>query len=88
VVCDAVVSINVTRTVSLEMYINTAADTLGTQVHSILFEVDSGDDPLPTTLRWMGRVENGEHIAVTLQADAGRYAMFGRGSTLRILRVA
>ena len=88
VVCDATSSINVTRNVSLEMYINTAADTLGTQVHAISFEVDSGDDPVPVTSRWMGRIENGEHIAVTLQADASREAMFELGSTLRILRIA
>ena len=88
VACDAIVSINTTRTVSLEMYINTAADTLGTQVHAISFEVDSGDDPAPVTLRWMGRIENGEHIAVTLQADASWEAMFELGSTLRILRIA
>ena len=88
VVCDALISINSTRDVSLEVYINTAADTLGTQVHAISFEVDSGDDPAPVTLRWMGRVENGEHIAVTVQADASREAMFKLGSTLRILRVA
>ena len=88
VVCDATISINVTRNVSLEMYINTAADTLGTQVHAISFEVDSGDDPVPVTLRWMGRIENGEHIAVTLQADASREAMFTLGSPLRILRIA
>ena len=88
VVCDAAISINATRTVSLEVYINTAADTLGIQVHAISFEVDSGDDPLPTTIIWMGRIENGEHIAVTLQADSGREAMFGEGSTLRILRIA
>ena len=87
VVCDATISINVTRNVSLEMYINTAADTLGTQVHAISFEVDSGDDPVPVTSRWMGRIENGEHIAITLQADAGRTAMFKSGSTLRILRI-
>ena len=88
VVCDATVSINSTRNVSLEVYINTSADTLGTQVHAISFEVDSGDDPVPATVRWMGRVENGEHIAVTLQADASRTAKFEEGSTLRILRVA
>ena len=85
VVCDATISINVTRTVSLEVYINTAADTLGTQVHAISFEVDSGDDPLPTTIRWMGRIENGEHIAVTLNST--RNIMFKEGSTLRILRI-
>ena len=87
VVCDAAISINVTRAVSLEIYINTVADTLGTRVHAISFEVDSGDDPVPVTSRWMGRIENGEHIAVTLQADAGRTAMFEQGSTLRILRI-
>ena len=87
VVCDATISINVTRNVSLEMYINTAADTLGTQVHAISFEVDSGDDPVPVTLRWMGRIENGEHIAVTIDAGA-RTPMFETGSTLRILRIA
>ena len=87
-VCDAAISINVTRAVSLEIYINTVADTLGTRVHAISFEVDSGDAPVPVTSRWMGRIENGEHIAVTLQADSGREAMFGEGSTLRILRIA
>ena len=87
VVCDATISINVTRTVSLEVYINTAADTLGTEVQSESFEVDSGDDPVPSTTRWMGKIENGEHIAVTIDADA-RTPMFEEGSTLRILRIA
>ena len=87
VVCDATVSINSTRNVSLEVYINTAADTLGTAVQSESFELDSGDDPLPATVRWMGRIENGEHIAVTLDAGS-RTPKFEEGSTLRILRVA
>ena len=51
------------------------------------FEVDSGDDPVPTTIRWMGRIEIGEHFAVTIDAG-GRQPMFGAGSTLRILRIA
>ena len=88
VVCDAAISINATRTVSLEVYINTAADTLGTEVHATSIEIDSGDDPLPQSIRWMGRVENGEHIAVTLQSEASRTPMFMTGSTLRILRIA
>ena len=70
----------------MKVYINTAADTLGTEVHRESFEVDSGDDPIPATIRWMGRVENSEHIAVTL--DSTRNVMFEAGSTLRILRIA
>jgi len=87
VVCDAKISINGSQATVLSVYINTAADTLGTKVHTETFEVDSGDDPVPTTIRWMGRIENGEHIAVTIDAG-GRYPMFEEGSTLRILRIA
>ena len=87
VVCDCKISINGTRDVVLSVYINTAADTLGTKVQTETFEVDSGDDPVPATIRWMGRIENGEHIAVTIDAG-GRYPMFETGSTLRILRIA
>ena len=87
VVCDAKISINGNQATVLSIYINTAADTLGTKVHTETFEVDSGDDPVPTTIRWMGRIENGEHIAVTIDAG-GRYPMFEEGSTLRILRIA
>ena len=87
VVCDAKISINGSQATVLSVYINTAADTLGTKVHTETFEVDSGDDPVPTTIRWMGRIENGEHIAVTIDAG-GRYPMFMGGSTLRILRIA
>ena len=86
VVCDAKISINGTQATVLAVYINTAADTLGTKVHTETFEVDSGDDPVPATIRWMGRIENGEHIAVTIDAG-GRYPMFETGSTLRILRI-
>jgi hypothetical protein len=87
VVCDAKISINGSQATVLSVYINTAADTLGTKVHAETFEVDSGDDPVPATIRWMGRIENGEHIAVTIDAG-GRYPMFEEGSTLRILRIA
>ena len=87
VVCDAKISINATTTCELKVYINTAANTLGTNVHVETFEVDSGDDPVPATIRWMGRIENGEHIAVTIDAG-GRTPMFKEGSTLRILRIA
>ena len=87
VVCDAKISINGTYTTTLIVYINTAADTLGTAVQLEAFEVDSGDDPVPATIRWMGRIENGEHIAVTINAG-GRTPMFETGSTLRILRIA
>ena len=87
VVCDAKISINGNQATVLSIYINTAADTLGTKVHTETFEVDSGDDPVPATIRWMGRIENGEHIAVTIDAG-GRYPMFEEGSTLRILRIA
>ena len=88
VVCDALLSINATRTGILKVYINTAADTLGTEVHTTTIELDSGDDPIQNTIRWMGRVENGEHIAVTLQSEASRTPKFMVGSTLRILRIA
>ena len=87
VVCDAKIAINGTYNTTLNIYINTAADTLGTNVHREIFEVDSGDDAVPTTIRWMGRIENGEHIAVTIDAGA-RTPMFKEGSTLRILRIA
>ena len=87
VVCDCKISINGTRDVVLSVYINTAADTLGTKVQTETFEVDSGDDPVPATIRWMGRFENGEHIAVTIDGSI-REPMFEAGSTLRILRIA
>ena len=87
VVCDAKISINGSYTTTLNIYINTAADTNLTRVQLETFEVDSGDDPVPTTIRWMGRIENGEHIAVTIDAGA-RTPMFETGSTLRILRIA
>ena len=86
VVCDAKIAITSTYPTTLAVYINTAADTLGTKVHTETFEVDSGDDPVPTTIRWMGRVENGEHIAVTIDAGS-RTPNFEEGSTLRILRI-
>ena len=87
VVCDCKVSTNFTIVCELKIYINTAADTLGTNVQLEAFEVDAGDDPVPTSIRWMGRIENGEHIAVTL--DGGnRSPNFDIGSTLRILRIA
>jgi len=87
VVCDCKISINGTRNTTLSIYINTAADTLGAKVQTEVFEVDSTDDPVPSTIRWMGRIENGEHIAVTIDADH-RTPMFAEGSTLRILRIA
>ena len=87
VVCDAKITINGSQATVLSVYINTAADTLGTKVHTETFEVDSGDDPVPATIRWMGKIANGEHIAVTIDAG-GRYPMFETGSTLRILRIA
>ena len=87
VVCDAKISINASTTCTLKVYINLVADTKGDEVQSETFEVDSGDDPIPATIRWMGRIENGEHIAVTIDAG-GRYPMFETGSTLRILRIA
>jgi hypothetical protein len=86
VVCDAKIAITSTYPTTLAVYINIAADTLGTRVHTETFEVDSGDDPVPTTIRWMGRVENGEHIAVTIDAGS-RTPNFEAGSTLRILRI-
>ena len=87
VVCDAKISINGNQATVLSIYINTAADTLGTKVHTETFQVNTADDPTPATIRWMGRIENGEHIAVTIDAG-GRYPMFEEGSTLRILRIA
>ena len=86
VVCDAKISINGSFATTLSVYVNTAADTLGTGVQQEIFEVDSGDDPVPATIRWMGRIEDGEHIAVTIDAG-GRTPMFEQGSTLRILRI-
>ena len=86
VVCDAKISINGSQATVLSVYINTAADTLGTKVHTETFEVDSGDDPVPATIRWMGRIETNEHIAVTINSN--RNIMFELGSTLRILRIA
>ena len=86
VVCDCKISINATRNTTLSIYINTAADTLGTRVHQEIFEVDYADDPVPATIRWMGRIDNGEHIALTIDAG-GRQPMFKEGSTLRILRI-
>ena len=87
VVCDAKISINGSFSTTVAIYINTAADTLGTKVQTETFEVDSGDDPVPATIRWIGRIENGEHIAVTIDAGS-RTPMFKEGSTLRILRIA
>ena len=87
VVCDCKISINGTRNTTLSIYINTAADTLGEKVQTEVFEVDSADDPVPSTIRWMGKIEDGEHIAVTIDADH-REPMFETGSTLRILRIA
>jgi hypothetical protein len=87
VVCDAKISINGSYQTTLKIYINSAPETLGSEVQSETFEVDSGDDPVPATIRWMGRIENGEHIAVTINAG-GRMPMFEIGSTLRILRIA
>ena len=88
VVCDGYFSINLTRDLVLKVYVNTAADTLGTEVHTTTIELDSGDDPAPCSIRWIGRVDEGEHIAVTLQSSAGRTPKFETGSTLRILRIA
>jgi len=83
VTCNALISINATYATTLKVYINTAADTLGTEVHSAEFEVDSGDDPVPASINWMGRINSGEYIAVTIDAG-GRYPVFKTGSTLSI----
>ena len=83
VTCNALISINATYATTLKVYINTAADTLGTEVHSATFEVDSGDDPVPASINWMGRINSGEYIAVTIDAGA-RYPVFKTGSTLSI----
>ena len=83
VICDAKISINATYNTTLKIYINTAADTLGTEVHLARFEVDSGDDPVPASLNWMGRINSGEYIAITIDAGA-RYPVFKTGSTLSI----
>ena len=80
---NALISINATYATTLKVYINTAADTLGTEVHSATFEVDSGDDPVPASINWMGRINSGEYIAVTIDAGA-RYPVFKTGSTLSI----
>ena len=83
VTCNALISINATYATVLKVYINTAADTLGTEVHSATFEVDSGDDPVPASINWMGRINSGEYIAVTIDSGA-RYPVFKTGSTLNI----
>ena len=83
VFCNALISINATIATTLKVYINTAADTLGTEVHSAEFEVDSGDDPVPASINWIGRINSGEYIAVTIDAG-GRTPMFNQYSTLSI----
>ena len=83
VTCNALISINATYATDLKVYINTAADTLGTEVHSATFEVDSGDDPVPASINWMGRINSGEYIAITIDAGA-RYPVFKGSSTLSI----
>ena len=83
VTCNALISINATYATDLKVYINTAADTLGTEVHLARFEVDSGDDPVPASINWMGRIDSGKYIAVTIDAGA-RYPVFKTGSTLSI----
>ena len=83
VTCNALISINATYATTLKVYINTAADTLGTEVHLARFEVDSGDDPVPASLNWMGRINSGEYIAITIDAGA-RYPVFKGSSTLSI----
>jgi len=83
VTCNALISINATYATDLKVYINTAADTLGTEVHLARFEVDSGDDPVPASLNWMGRINSGEYIAITIDAGA-RYPVFKGSSTLSI----
>ena len=83
VTCNALISINATYATTLKVYINTAADTLGTEAYSATFEVDSGDDPVPASINWMGRINSGEYIAVTIDAG-GRNPVFKTGSTLSI----
>ena len=83
VFCNALISINATIATTLKVYINTAADTLGTEVHSAEFEVDSGDDPVPASINWIGRINSGDYIAVTIDGG-GRYPVFKTGSTLSI----
>ena len=83
VTCNALISINATYATVLKVYNSKEADTLGTEVHSATFEVDSGDDPVPASINWMGRINSGEYIAVTIDAGA-RYPVFKTGSTLSI----
>ena len=83
IVCNALISINYTYNTTLAIYINTAADTLGTSVHTGSFEIDSGDDPIPVSIRWMGNIANGEYIACTIDGGS-RMPYFQTNSTLSI----
>tara|TARA_R110002020_G_scaffold10734_1_gene40822 strand:- start:8 stop:592 length:585 start_codon:yes stop_codon:yes gene_type:complete len=86
VVADVGVSINGSFSTTLTIYINSAADTLGTAVAQQVTAVSTTDDPLPISIRWLGKVSAGEFIALTIDAG-GRTPMFETGSTFRILRI-
>ena len=86
VVADVGVSINGSFATTLTIYINSAADTLGTAVAQQVTAVSTSDDPLPISIRWLGKVNAGEFIALTIDAG-GRTPMFETGSTFRILRI-
>ncbi len=86
IVADVQVSINSSFATTLKLYLNTAADTLGTALHSVSFAVNTTDDPSPCTLRWIGHIDSGQFIALTIDAST-RTPMFETGSTLRIMRI-
>ena len=86
VVADLQMSINASFSATLKLYLNTAADTLGTALHTVQVLVNTTDDPSPATLRWIGHVDNGQYIALTLDAGS-RTPKFETGSTLRIMRI-
>ena len=87
VVADVQTSINASFSATLKLYLNTAADTLGTALHTVQFLVNTTDDPSPCTMRWIGHIDNGQYIALTLDAGT-RTPKFETGSTLRIMRIA
>ena len=86
VVADVQMSINASFSATLKLYLNAAADTLGTALHTVQVLVNTTDDPSPGTLRWIGHIDNGQYIALTLDAGS-RTPKFETGSTLRIMRI-
>lgn len=86
VVADVGISINGNFNTTLTIYINSAADTLGTAVSQQVYVTHTDDDPSPASIRWLGKINAGEFIALTIDAG-GRTPKFETGSTFRILRI-